>query len=74
MSFDFYMDAEEEWCYDTNPICDFPNLKKRLTDMGIQIGQANAWRSVGTVDVLLKTLVSAFSLKKAASSILMTMV
>ena len=50
MSFDFYMDAEEEWCYDTNPICDFPNLKKRLTDMGIQIGQANAWRSVGTVD------------------------
>ena len=27
MSFDFYMDAEEEWCYDTNPICDFPNLK-----------------------------------------------
>lgn len=52
MSFDFYMDAEEEWCYDTNPICDFPNLKKRLTDMGIQIGQANAWRSVGTVDVL----------------------
>ena len=23
MSFDFYMDAEEEWCYDTNPICDF---------------------------------------------------
>lgn len=52
MSFDFYMDAEEEWCYDTNPICDFPNLKKRLTDMGIQIGQADAWRSVGTVDVL----------------------
>lgn len=27
MSFDFNMDAEEEWCYDTNPICDFPNLK-----------------------------------------------
>ena len=52
MSFDFNMDAEEEWCYDTNPICDFPNLKKRLADMGIHIGKADAWRSVGTVDVL----------------------
>ena len=29
MSFDFYMDAEEEWCYDTNPICDFPNLDRK---------------------------------------------
>lgn len=37
---------------DTNPICAFPNLKKCLTAMGIQIGQASAWRSVGTVDVL----------------------
>lgn len=52
MSFDFDIDAEEEWFYDSNPICDFPNLKKRLTDMGIQIGQAGTWRSVGTVDVL----------------------
>lgn len=52
MNFDFHMDAEEEWYCDTNPICDFPNLKKRLTDMGIQIGQADAWHPVGTVDVL----------------------
>ena len=52
MSFDFDIDAEEEWFDDSDPICDFPNLKKRLTDMGIQIGQAGAWCSVGTVDVL----------------------
>ncbi len=57
MSFDFYINrgiiaasdnAEEE----SMPICDFPSLKKCLTDMGIQIGHAGAWRSVGTVDVL----------------------
>ena len=52
MSFDFDIDAEEEWFDDSAPIYDFPNLKKRLTDMGIQIGLAGAWRSVGTVDVL----------------------
>lgn len=74
MSFDFYMDAEEEWCYDTNPICDFPNLKKRLTDMAYRLDK----QMHGVLSELsmycLKTLVSAFSLKKAASSILMTMV
>ena len=52
MSFDFDIDAEEDWFFNTDPICDFPNFKKSLTDMGIQIGTAGAWRSVGTVDVL----------------------
>lgn len=33
MSFDFDIDAEEEWFDDSAPIYDFPNLKKRLTDM-----------------------------------------
>lgn len=36
----------------STPICCFPNLKKCLTDMGIQIGKAGVWRSVGTIDVL----------------------
>jgi len=48
MSFDFDIDAEEDWFFNTDPICDFPNFKKSLTDMGIQIGTAGAWRSVGT--------------------------
>ena len=52
MSFDFDIDAEEDWFFNTDPICGFPNFKKSLTDMGIQIGTAGAWRSVGTVDVL----------------------
>lgn len=52
MSFDFDIDAEEDWFFNTDPICDFPNFKKSLTDIGIQIGTAGAWRSVGTVDVL----------------------
>lgn len=52
MSFDFKLDADEEWFYDTDPICTFPNLKKRLTEMGIQVGKAGTWRSVGTIDVL----------------------
>ena len=52
MNFDFDIDAEEDCFFDSDPICDFPNLKKHLTDMGIQIGKAGAWRSVGTVDVL----------------------
>lgn len=56
MSFDFDIDAEENRNFNTDPICDFPYLKKRLTDMGIQIGQAGAWRSVGTVDVLPKDI------------------
>lgn len=52
MSFDFKIDTEEDLPFDSDPICDFPNLKKCLTDMGIQIGKAGTWRSVGTVDVL----------------------
>lgn len=50
MNFDF--DTEEGRSFNSDPICDFPNFKKRLTDMGIQIGQAGVWRSVGTIDVL----------------------
>lgn len=34
------------------PIFSFPKLKEKLTNMGIEIGQAGAWRTVGTVDVL----------------------
>ena len=37
MSFDFKIDTEEDLPFDSDPICDFPNLKKCLTDMGIQI-------------------------------------
>ena len=25
MSFDFDIDAEEDWFFNTDPICDFPN-------------------------------------------------
>lgn len=52
MSLDFNIDVEEDRFFHSAPICNFPNLKKRLTDMGVQIGKAGAWRSVGTVDVL----------------------
>lgn len=34
------------------PIHDFHKLKEKLQSMGITIGQAGAWRSVGTIDVL----------------------
>lgn len=51
MIFDDSFD-EEEKNLDTEPICSFPNLKKCLTSMGIQIGKAGTWRSVGTIDVL----------------------
>ena len=33
MNFDFDIDAEEDCFFDSDPICDFPNLKKHLTDM-----------------------------------------
>jgi len=56
MSFDIDMDEDKDKILNTAPICDFPKFKKRLTDMGIQIGQAGAWRSVGTVDVLPKDI------------------
>lgn len=37
---------------DTDPIYYFPKLRKCLTDMGIEIGQAGAWHPVGTINVL----------------------
>lgn len=42
------MNAEE-----AAPIHDFHTLKKCLADMGVKIGQAGAWCSVGTVEVRL---------------------
>lgn len=42
--------------------------------MGIQIGKAGAWRSVGTVDVLPEDIGERIFLKAVASSILMKMV
>lgn len=52
MSFDFDKDSDAERGFDTSPICSFSKLKEQLTAMGINIGTAGAWRSVGTVDVL----------------------
>lgn len=52
MSFDFNRDAKEDEFFDTDPICAFPKLKEKLTSMGVHIGVAGVWRSVGTVDVL----------------------
>lgn len=55
MSFDIDIDFDEEWLnppVDESPIFSFPKLKERLTSMGIQIGQAGAWKTVGTVDIL----------------------
>ena len=34
------------------PIFSFPTLKETLMKMGIEIGEAGAWKTVGTVDVL----------------------
>lgn len=52
MSFDFNIDAEEDWFFDADPIYAFPKFKESLTKMGVNIGVAGAWHSVGTVDVL----------------------
>lgn len=52
MNSDFYLDTEEEQSFNTRPIYAFPKLKDRLTRIGINIGKAGTWRSVGTVDVL----------------------
>ncbi len=46
----------EDYLLNSDPICDFPNLKKSLVNMGIKIGKAGIWRSVGTVDVLPKDI------------------
>lgn len=37
---------------DITPICSFTSLKECLTKMGINIGKAAPWRSVGTIEVL----------------------
>ena len=34
-----------------SPIFAFPKLKNKLSSMGIEIGEAGAWKTVGTVDV-----------------------
>ncbi len=52
MNFDFNIIAEEDSFFDKDPIYAFPRLKERLTSMGVNIGVAGAWHSVGTVDVL----------------------
>lgn len=36
----------------SEPIFSFPRLKEKLLSLGIEIGQAGVWRTVGTVDVL----------------------
>lgn len=53
--FDFPLDDfdwDNEFADEETPIFSFPKLKDKLTSMGIQIGQAGAWKTVGTVDVL----------------------
>ena len=52
MSSDFNIDTKEDRLNDTEPIYVFPKLKEILSLMGVNIGIAGAWRSVGTVDVL----------------------
>ena len=37
---------------DEKPFFSFPTLKEKLTSMGIVVGKAGAWKTVGTVDVL----------------------
>ena len=53
-------DLELDWAGDAalnesqqdEPIFSFPKLKEKLSAMGVEIGEAGAWRTVGTVDVL----------------------
>lgn len=54
MSFDFGFDFDESDILDNEvqPIFSFPKLKEKLTSMGINIGTAGAWRTVGSVDIL----------------------
>ncbi len=54
MSFDINIDFDEEWLDSPKeePIFTFPKLKDKLQSMGVVIGEAGAWRTVGTVDVL----------------------
>jgi len=34
------------------PLCYFPQLKSLLTGMGIEVGKAESWRTIGTINVL----------------------
>lgn len=57
MSHHLYDFSPHEWEGDTDyidetPIFSFPKLKEKLTSMGIVVGEAGAWKTVGTVDVL----------------------
>lgn len=56
MSSDLELDRAGDWFSSQEdhdePIFSFPKLKEKLSDMGIEIGEAGAWRTVGTVDVL----------------------
>lgn len=57
MSVDPFIDSEEfSKGSEFEPIWEFPKLKDKLTEMGVNIGAAGAWRSVGTVDVLPKDI------------------
>lgn len=50
----------EDWHNECNdePIFSFPKLKNRLHSMGIVIGEAGPWRSVGTIDILQEDIIS----------------
>lgn len=45
-------DEERISSMEDKPIATFPKLKNRLAAMGIRVGMAGAWKTVGTVDVL----------------------
>ncbi len=45
-------DDEKNTSSEDKPFFEFPSLKDKLTALGIEIGEAGAWRTVGTVDIL----------------------
>lgn len=59
MSFDFQIDAEPEWFEssdDETPIHSFGGLKKLLTDMGYNVGKAQAYKPIEVADVSLEEI------------------
>nr|DAI94768.1 MAG TPA: NinG recombination protein [Caudoviricetes sp.] len=59
MSFDFQIDAEPEWFEssdDETPIHSFGGLKKLLTDMGYNVGKAQAYKPIEVSDVTLEDI------------------
>ena len=52
MKLDVDIVPEKDNPSDAAPICAFPELKQQLSIMGVNVGEAGIWRSVGTVDVL----------------------